>query len=627
MTAPPALPIHRPPSLWRNVSFMLMWTSVAASGFGDRLIQLSAWSMLGFHSPDKQAASVQAAVSFFFFIPYVLFGLLAGWLADTLPRKWILLACDETRAVVLLVAMVLAPAGAAMVIPADHHWKIYAIIFAVGTLAAIFSPTKAAIVPQIVPVKDLQAANAIVLGIAVIASLLGFVVGGPMVEKHSVRVALLIGALAYGVSGSFFAFLRITPTVRTAPRRASQIRRLMDAATYTFGHRPILEMTLLTVLFWAAAHVMMAAIAAITKNRYGLALDVAVSRTATMMALLGAGMLLSSVWIVWMNTRRESAWLAMLNLLGAGACMAAFAFNRSYEAGLALAFGTGFFGNTAMICVATLTQSIAPNYMRGRVFGLRDLVNTLSGVIINLVIWRMPNADDWMIPTLAITALVLGAVSLWGLWALTTRGPMSTRTLNVLWRIIRLYLLVWHRACWIGRHHVPNTGPVLLAANHTAGIDPFLIQAAIHRLPRWVMVVNYRFRILEPLWKLINPIDLSLNGGDMAKIRRIIEALRQGECVGIFPEGRLQREVREIQPFQAGIGMIAARTGATIVPIWITGTPKVYSMWGHFLLPSRSVVVFGPPFQPDPHLPPQEIVQELRHRIVALAAVAEQVAR
>ena len=81
-----------------------MWTSAAASGFGDRLVQLAAWSMLGVHLAGTDASSVQAGVSFFFFLPYVLLGPWAGWLADTLPRKWILLFCDEARAFVLLLA-------------------------------------------------------------------------------------------------------------------------------------------------------------------------------------------------------------------------------------------------------------------------------------------------------------------------------------------------------------------------------------------------------------------------------------------------------------------------------------------------------------------------------------------
>ena len=320
-----------------------MWSSVAASGFGDRLIQLAAWSMLGVHLVGADAASIQAGVSFFFFLPYVILGPPAGWLADTLPRKWIMLFCDEARAAVLLLAFILVPAGAASAIPPDHHWKVFAIIASVGALAAIFSPAKAATIPQIVTIRQLQPANAIVLGIAVIASLIGFGVGGPLIEKQSVRAGLLVAILCYAVSGTFFAFLRLRPHLGTAVgKRPSEFQRLLDAVRYVRCHRPIWQLILLSVLFWAAATVLLAAIAALCKTRYGISDDEVISRTAVMMAVMGGGMLCSSLWVAWMNSRRESAWFVMIALLLAGMFMLGMAMNRSYQVGLVLAMGTGF---------------------------------------------------------------------------------------------------------------------------------------------------------------------------------------------------------------------------------------------------------------------------------------------
>ena len=77
---------------------MLMWTSVAASGFGDRIVQMVAWELTGISLAGSEPAQITAAITFFFMLPYVLFGTLGGWIADTLPRKWVRVACDEIRA-------------------------------------------------------------------------------------------------------------------------------------------------------------------------------------------------------------------------------------------------------------------------------------------------------------------------------------------------------------------------------------------------------------------------------------------------------------------------------------------------------------------------------------------------
>ena len=616
--------------LWFNVSFMLMWTSVAASGFGDRIIQLAAWSMLGINQAETNASSIQAGVSFFFFLPYVLLGPLAGWLADTWPRKWILLACDETRAAVLTVTLLLVPAGAAaVVIPAEQHWKVYAIITAVGVLAAVFSPAKAATIPQIVPVRDLQSANAIVLGIAVIASLIGFELGGRLI-KDSLRNGLVVAVAAYSVSGLFFAFLRIRPHKRVGNdlargsrsnvQRVSQWSRLYDAVRYIRGHRSIAQLVGLSVLFWASATVLLAAVAALCKTAYGVSNDEVIRHTSTMMALLGAGMLTSSLWVAWMNTRRESSWFVMASLFIAGLSMAAMAVNRSYTVGLVLSFTTGFFGNAAMICVATLTQSLSADHIRGRVFGVRDLFNTLSAVVVNLVIWRLPDADRYMVSVLGGVAVVLTFIAAIGLWRQLVSGPMVMGRQNLLWRLDRVFMLVWHRLRWVGRHHVPKAGRVILAANHTTGIDPMIIQAAVPRPVTWVMLRKFRFRFLEPFWKIISPIAIDHEDGTGVKeLRTMLRALHDNTVLGIFPEGAAQRGDRVLKDFQPGIALLAKRSQAQIVPVWIEGTPQTKNMLWHFLRPSRSIVVFGQPYRPADNLSHEQIVRDLQERVVALS--------
>ena len=137
--------------LWRNLSFTLMWTSTAASGFGDRMIMLAAFTLLGGTGEDASSTGINAAINFFFFLAYLPFSIPGGYLADRLPRKWLMLACDEARGCLLLLAFFLVAAATQLaVLPPEHHWKVAAVLFAVGTFAAIFNPTRNAVIPQLV---------------------------------------------------------------------------------------------------------------------------------------------------------------------------------------------------------------------------------------------------------------------------------------------------------------------------------------------------------------------------------------------------------------------------------------------------------------------------------------------
>ncbi len=613
--------------LWRNVSFMLMWSSVAASGFGDRLLQLAAEPMLGVYIPGTSAAQVTAAIMFCFFLPYMVLTVVGGWLADHLPRKWIMLACDEFRAVILLIAFFMAAGlGTTKAIDSSHHWKVYLVLAATGAFAAIFNPAKQSTVPQIVRTEHLQPANAVLAGIALIASLIGLRIGGPIVENVSVQMGLMVGVLSYGISGFFFAFMKpVHRPPRAEPRSTGAARArggLAGALTYMARHEAVRHLVILNILFWSGAWVVNAAIAALNRTQYGIPVETYLTSKSKMLAVLGAGLLAGSLVVIWIRTRRESGLVALAALVAASVSMFGLALNRSYTFGLVLAFTIGLFGGVFLICIDTLTQSITPNHIRGRVFGTRALLNTVSAVVVNLLIWRAPDADFWMIPVLAVTAAATGIVAVWSLWRSLRRGPLESYRLNVMWHIVRVYMLVWHRLRWVNRHHVPLSGPAIIASNHTTGLDGFMIQIAVPRTIRFLMDRIHMFRILNFIWNAADMIGIDPQRTEMAPVREVVRRARAGELVGIFPEGSAQRDRRELMPFHGGVGMVAVRSHALIVPVWIEGTPRSKHMFWHFVHPSRSTITFGRAYRPDPTLSNDQVAEDLRQRMMALAGDA-----
>jgi 1-acyl-sn-glycerol-3-phosphate acyltransferase len=618
---PPSAIPHRPPPLWRNLSFTLMWTSTAASGFGDRMIMLAALALLGgLVEGTTDSTAIQASTQVFFFLPYILFSLPAGWLADHLPRKWLLLTCDEARGLVLLLSFfAIATATGPADIPQDHHWKVYLALLAIGSFASIFNPTRNAIIPQIIPTRQLQSGNAVILVINVVASMVGIVIGGRIInvdEATSVRTGLMMGALFYLISGTFFAFLRPT---RTAVVQDAEPRSLWQAAKYVACHRRVISLIALGVLVWASAAAVSSGILGVVKSHHGLEQNELMWAYTQINATLGIGLLAGAVIVVIVNTRKESSALSLSALAAVGVCLLLFVLVPWMPMTYAAAFGIGLFGNIVIINVLTLLQSITPNYMRGRVMGINSMVNTIFSVLTYFAIWRLPSADTNIIYALYALGGLLILVGLIGLFRYLTHGPMPNRTANLLCRLNRLFCLTWHRLTLVGLHHIPSSGPVILAANHTTALDPFIMQAGSRRMIRWVMLTQYQSRLAWPIWRAIKPIALDRNGSDTAQLRLIIDTLKQGDIVGLFPEGGLQRTKRELGQLEPGIAMIAKRSNATIVPVWIQGTPQRNSMTLHILQPSRSVVTFGKPYKPDPKGDPKQITDDLRSRLIALS--------
>ncbi len=135
----------------------------------------------------------------------------------------------------------------------------------------------------------------------------------------------------------------------------------------------------------------------------------------------------------------------------------------------------------------------------------------------------------------------------------------------------------WARLEVRGQELLPADGPLLVVANHDSMIDPLAVAAACH--PRRYL----RFLAMAELWR--NPavrlaldamghIPLERGGGGTTALRRAIEALQDGEAIGIFPEGRLSRG-RAVRARTGVAHLIAACPEASVMLAAVTGADDV----------------------------------------------------
>jgi 1-acyl-sn-glycerol-3-phosphate acyltransferase len=140
----------------------------------------------------------------------------------------------------------------------------------------------------------------------------------------------------------------------------------------------------------------------------------------------------------------------------------------------------------------------------------------------------------------------------------------------------------------IGAEKVPRTGGLLVVANHISNLDPPLLGVAVPR-PISYMAKKELFAmpILKQLLPRLNAFPVDRQAGGTAALRASLRMLKEGRCVGIFPEGG--RNVTGMNEEKAGAAFLAAASGAPIVPAAIVGTRKLRPF-------GRVTVVFGDPF-------------------------------
>jgi 1-acyl-sn-glycerol-3-phosphate acyltransferase len=120
-----------------------------------------------------------------------------------------------------------------------------------------------------------------------------------------------------------------------------------------------------------------------------------------------------------------------------------------------------------------------------------------------------------------------------------------------------------------GSGKVPERGPLVLASNHANGWDPLLIACAIRRPICFMAKIDlFRQPILGWLMPRIKAFPVKRGVTDRQAIRRGLELLRQGEALGIFPEGTRHRDGLDHEGF-SGVVYFAVKGNAPVVPIGV----------------------------------------------------------
>lgn len=145
---------------------------------------------------------------------------------------------------------------------------------------------------------------------------------------------------------------------------------------------------------------------------------------------------------------------------------------------------------------------------------------------------------------------------------------------------------------WEGTRHVPPTGPLLVVANHQSFVDPWIVGMAVKRkLTYLARKTLFRNAFFARLIRSLNAVPIDQEGVGKEGIRAVVEQLRLGKAVLVFPEGSRTPDgvMHELRP---GIQLLIKRTQAPILPVGIAGAYDAWPIWRKYPIPAP---LFLPP--------------------------------
>lgn len=541
-----------------------------------------------------------------FVLPYILLSPFAGSLADRFPKSAIVVRTKMFEIGIMVFGCVFLY---------QHNLSgLFFVLFLLGVQAALFSPAKYGILPEILTEEELSRGNGAIECWTFVAIITGTAFGGMLVSISGTHI-IIPGLVALGFSFvGVVASLAVTRTEAANPAAPLVLNPLQVVSTLKqiCAARDLRLVVLGICYFWFVASMFQLDILIYAKELAHLN-DLQASILITSLAF-GVGL---GSWFAGVVSAGRVE-LGLVPLGGIGLTISSVLLVFSYESffiTLAILFFLGCCAGFFIVPLNAYLQEHSPETSRGSYIAASNVVTFIGVLLTSAVLLFLVNilgfSANGVILFIAATALGITA------YLCMLLPQFFVRCVN--WILVHTV----YRLTAFGMENVPKTGGALLVCNHITYADASLLLAAMSRPVRFLMYEPiYRNKLVHPFAKACKAIPVAAEGGPKAIVRSLAvarEAIQAGEVVAIFSEGSLTR-IGRMLPFSRGLEQIMKHCSAPIIPVYLD------QMWGSVFsfsgrkffwkrprrLPYPVTVVFGKPLPPDSTtVTVREAIQEL----------------
>ncbi len=424
----------------KNRPFLLLWLAQAATQIGGNMVLYGLTVIVASATDSNTAVSLLILT---FLVPAVLFSAVAGVYVDRLDRRLILVITNVLRAVAFV----------AIWFAGEHLLAILVLNIFVSTVTVFFAPAEAAMIPFLVPRRQLIAANGLFTLTLNGAFALGFALMGPLVVTlFGAPALILLVAVLYLVAAGFCWTLPDAPAATTGHVTAAQavadaeraiettINQLREGLTFIRDHRNISW----SLVYLGVAASLVGVLGVLGPDFARTTLDLEPKDFVVVVLPLGVGIvmgiLLLNSYGRYLPRRRviEGGLVALgvlLALLSIAGPISSFLRRAQQNAPigadlsavtslLAVVVAVAFLAGIAYAFVAipsqTQLQEDLPEDVRGRVFGVLNMLVSVASFLPIIVVG--PISD--LIGTGTVILLVAIFIGASGVASIIQRGPL-----------------------------------------------------------------------------------------------------------------------------------------------------------------------------------------------------------
>ena len=531
-------------------------------------------------------------------LPYVLFSWLAGSLADRHSKTTVVRWCKAAEVLIAVAATAVLGLGLGegqewLGLPTGL-WLLLGTVIAIGTQAAVMTPSIVGAIPELVPPAQLASANGLFSLVSLVAVLAGTAAGNwvadatPLALEASawdrgLPTGLLLGGVAVAGLLAAVCLPRLAAAAPHAPPAWNALARTWTDLGLLARQPELAAAAAGIVFFWAIGAVAQANVDQFATEAGATSQAQVVPLLVALVAGIGVGSVVTGKLATrpaGADPRVDLGFVPLGGLIMAVAFVAlAFTGGRFLGGGatawgpllwlVVLGFGAGMFD----VPLETSMQAKSPPDRLGGVLAATNLL-LFSGMFLASLGYGGLRA-----PLGPGSAPLLSARAIFAIFAVLSLGAAAVAVWCAPRATLRLFVASIVHAGWRfrvrGIENIPATGPAVLVGNHLSWLDGFLLPMSSPRPVRMVVYgpnIKGRFlRMLSDQWRFIlfDPRPKSIG----TALKTIQSGLADGDVVGIFCEGGISR-TGQLLGFKRGLEWLLEKVESPIVPVSIDG------LWG-----------------------------------------------
>ncbi|MBS0232724.1 MAG: acyl-[ACP]--phospholipid O-acyltransferase [Proteobacteria bacterium] len=550
----------------------LFWSQLLAA-LNDNLLKNALAMLVVYKLAMENGPALGTLAGAALVLPFFLFSALAGQLADKFDKAKV---AARVRLIEIPIAIA---AGAGFLLPSVPLLFVALVLF--GTLSAFFGPVKYGLLPSHLEVKELPSGNALIEGATFIAILIGTVGGnfasGTHIELIGVAATIVFISVLGWLSARF-----IPPAPSSAPDL--KIDRNIATSTITLlkdlhADKRIWQGALITSWFWLVG----AAVLALLQNLIPQVLNGAPSVYTLALFTFAVGVAIGSIVAARASVNRPNLALVPIGALLMGLFLLDLAWLASgmqrapmpmTPADVLASFGglhllidlagIAVAGGLFIVPSFAAVQAWSPVERRSRVIAGCNVLSAAFMTVVGLLIAALQFEKI----SVAVLYAALGIANIFVV-ALVLRAWGAEGVRDVGLFLFKTFFGLEVR----GLDNLPKTGErALIAPNHVSLLDAALLHSLLPSHAAYAVDTDIsRTWWAKPFLKLAHfyTIDPTRPLG----MRHLIQAVKDGISLVIFPEGRLTVTGGLMKVYD-GTAMIADKADAPIIPVRIDGLER-----------------------------------------------------